>query len=316
MLDQEQELEAFKTRIDLAEYAVHALGFQLDRRASSRSYSVLRRGLEKIIVTVDDDGHQVYCNPHDNGDRGSIIDLVLRRKGLSFGHVRKELRPWIGRPASPLPFFPRLQHTPRDRQRVEDEYARMVDITQHGWLESERCIPPSLLGSARFVGRVRIDNRGNAVFPHFDQYGLCGFEKKNRGFTGFASGGTKGLWESHDRADDRCLVVAESAIDALSYAALFPDERARYRSVGGQVNDLQPVLIGAAVTDLPAGATVIAAMDNDESGHKLATMIEKAVSAAGRPDVGFRVHLPAQEGTDWNDALKASRPPPLPTVRL
>ena len=46
----------------------------------------------------------------------------------------------------------------------------------------------------------------------------------------------KGLWEPHDLPDDHCLVVAESAIDALSYAALFPDSRTRYRSIGGQLN--------------------------------------------------------------------------------
>jgi hypothetical protein len=36
---------------------------------------------------------------------------------------------------------------------------------------------------------VRIDSRGNAVFPHFDGAGLCGYEIKNQRFTGFAAGG-------------------------------------------------------------------------------------------------------------------------------
>ena len=53
---------------------------------------------------------------------------------------------------------------------------------------------------------MRIDSRGNTVFPHFDAAGLCGYEIKNRGFTGFAAGGKKGLWFSHARPDDRCLV--------------------------------------------------------------------------------------------------------------
>jgi hypothetical protein len=35
---------------------------------------------------------------------------------------------------------------------------------------------------------IRIDDYGNAVFPHYNREELCGLELKNRGFTGFASG--------------------------------------------------------------------------------------------------------------------------------
>jgi hypothetical protein len=31
----------------------------------------------------------------------------------------------------------------------------------------------------------------NAIFPHFDEFGLCGFELKISGFTAFAKGGKK-----------------------------------------------------------------------------------------------------------------------------
>ncbi len=72
----------------------------------------------------------------------------------------------------------------------------MQDAPRHPYLENERALPASLLEAERFAGRVRMDARGNAVFPHFDQEGLCGYEIKNKGFTGFSSGGTKGLWLS------------------------------------------------------------------------------------------------------------------------
>ena len=56
--------------------------------------------------------------------------------------------------------------------------------------------------------------------------GLCGYEIKNsEGFTGFASGGVKGLWLSHEESFDNCLVFYESAIDALGHAVLFPYNR-------------------------------------------------------------------------------------------
>jgi hypothetical protein len=187
---------------------------------------------------------------------------------------------------------------------------------RHAYLEEERGIPGFLLASPRFVGRVRVDDRRNAVFPHFDLSGLCGFEKKNRAFTGFSTGGVKGLWESHDQPDDNRLVLTESAIDALSYAALFPADRTRYRSIGGQVNDQQPGLIRAAALDMPTGSEIIAATDNDDAGRKLAAMIGQAVQSAGRSDLTFHIHQPQVEGSDWNDALCPSLlSRPFPTAQ-
>ena len=99
---------------------------------------------------------------------------------------------------------------------------------------------------ARFEGRIRTDDRGNAVFPHFDLEGLRGYELKNVGYTGFASGGAKVLWLSNEDASDMRMVIAESAIDALSHAVLCPDSHTRYASVGGKPNPMQPELIRAA----------------------------------------------------------------------
>ncbi len=304
----DEELDAFKSRIDLREYAA-TLGYQLDRRESSRSSSIMRNATGDKVVIKRNGPHFVYFSVRDDRDNGTIIDFVANRKRLSFGNIRKELRPWIGRSsAASLPLFTPLQPVPKDRAAVEREYSRMKLAGVLPYLEQERRIPGPLLGSPRFAGRVRVDEHRNAVFPHFDLLGLCGFEAKNRAFTGFAKGGTKGLWESHDLPDDGRLVIAESAIDALSYAALFPDAHARYRSIGGQVNPEQPALLRAAVLDLPQGSEVIAATDNDPAGHELAAMIGSAVASAGRSDLTFRVHQPANLGTDWNNALQSSFP--------
>src|SRR6266849_10535825 len=113
---------------------------------------------------------------------------------------------------------------------------------RHPYLENERCIPAEVLELERFAGRIRMDARGNAVFPHFDAEGLCGYEITNKGFTGFAAGGSKGLWFSQAKPEDNRLVFCESAIDALSHAALYPAQDTRYASIGDQVNPQQPEL--------------------------------------------------------------------------
>ena len=47
-------------------------------------------------------------------------------------------------------------------------------------LEDERHVPAALLEASGFAGRIKRDGFGNAVFPHFDLEGLCGYEIKNR----------------------------------------------------------------------------------------------------------------------------------------
>jgi hypothetical protein len=81
-------------------------------------------------------------------------------------------------------------------------------------------------------------------FPHFDAGRLAGYELKKGDFTRFATEGTKELWVSNIRIDDdciNCIVFGESAIDALSHAALFRNENICYASIGasrGAATDL------------------------------------------------------------------------------
>jgi len=297
------ELETLKSGIDLRAYAA-GQGYVWDKHESWRGSTVMRApDGDKVIIKRDSDGHYVYFSVHRDGDSGSIIDFIQNRRHLSLGGVRKELRAWAGMSASSLPAFPTLPKTGRDRIGVESQFSRMIEAPLHPYLENDRCLPAPLLEDPRFTGRIRIDAKGNVVFPHFDQQGLCGYEIKNRGFTGFASGGTKGLWSSHEEATDTRLVVCESAIDALSHAALFPAPETRYASIGGQMNPLRPELVRAAAARMPADSEIVAAMDADTEGRKLADVVRQAVELSGRTDLSFRVNEPSGF-KDWNDQLR------------
>ena len=311
----DSELESFKTNVVLRVYAA-GQGYQLDARASWRGTSVMRHPVsnDKVIIKRSMDGHYVYFSVRDDRDNGSIIDFVQHRQRLSLGAVRKELRPWIGQPPLAVPIFPPLHKTEKDRMKVEAAWARMRDATAgHPYLERERALPGALLASERFAGRVRMDDKGNAVFPHFDAQGLSGYELKNVGFTGFASGGTKALWLSHELLDDNRLVFCESAIDALSHAVLFPDDRARYASIGGKPNPQQPELIRAAAARMPVDSEIISAMDADADGGRLADVVRDAVALTGRLDLRYIKHEPFGF-KDWNLQLCDRQRAPLPTA--
>ena len=314
----DSELETFKTAIDIRAYAA-AHGYGDDLKASWKGAWVMRHPAsdDKIVVRRETDGHYLWLSNH-TGHKGSIIDFVHYLKGgsatgrIDIGAIRKELRPWIGQPPVPVPSFPALHRTPKDRIKVGTAYAKMRDATNgHPYLERRRALPASLLAEKRFAGRVRIDDKGNAVFPHFDAEGLSGYELKNVDFTSFASGGLKALWLSQEFPDDKRLVFCESAIDALSHATLFPNNHARYASIGGGLNDTQPELIRAAAARMPQDAEIVAAMDADEAGRRYSEAVRQAVERTGRSDLRFVAREP-ESFKDWNDMLRAKPHPLLP----
>lgn len=304
----DEELERFKTEINLTAYMA-GQGYAIDRKESSRNSAVMRHeNGDKLIVARGHDGHWIYFSVRDDQDNGSIIDFIQRRRPCSLGHVRLALREWTGSARPPVKaraetYAPDLEKTSQDRLAVLGEFSRMKPSGRHPWLEQERRIPADILQSSRFAGKIHTDKRNNAVFAHYDLSGLCGFEMKNRNFTGFSKGGTKGLWFSMAVKGDARLVFAESAIDALSYHALYPDERARYASIGGEMNPNQPELIRKAIEKMPDKAEIIIAMDADPPGRELAERIARIAREAGRHNV--ICHEPPEEGADWNDRLRA-----------
>lgn len=301
----DQELEGFKTGVNLSEFAA-SRGYLLDRRESSRNSAVMRHadGDKIIIARNDANGHWIYFSIRDDRDNGTVIDFLQNRGGGSLGEIRKTLRAWSGspRPAVQVSAFVReLLPVSRDRAAVLAEWERARICLSLPYLTG-RGLGPDILTLPRFSGCVRVDRRNNALFAHYDKDGLCGYELKNKNFTGFAPGGIKGLWFSKAFPTDRQLVLTESAIDGLSYHALHPDELwTRYMSTGGELNPQQPALLRGAMEKLPSGAVVLLAFDNDAAGEKLADEV-RAIAPAGRE---LRRVLPdAESGKDWNDMLK------------
>ncbi len=89
------QLERFKTEINLVEYA-QSQGYEYLTQESSANSAVLRHNSgDKILVVTDTENSGIYFSLNDDRDRGTIVDFVQHRLDLNLGEVRKELRPWL-----------------------------------------------------------------------------------------------------------------------------------------------------------------------------------------------------------------------------
>ena len=313
------ELQNFK-KIDLCEYAA-SRGFVADRRASSRHSMVMRHSNgDKLIVGCDSSGKFYYFNAKGS-DSGTIIDLVQSLDGGTLGDVRKTLRQFDGSavfqtPSPPLPF--QLQPSEYDAARVLAAWMSMKTISNgHPYLTDVRGISTDVQSHPIFRDRIRIDGRGNAVFPHFNQSGLSGFELKNGNanrttFTGFSPGGVKALACSRPRETDRIAVICETSIDMISLADLEGTKERRFFSTAGQISPMQMECLHSAISRMDQ-PKVLLAFDNDDGGRKIAAQARDALQET---DSQIIDHFPPTPGHDWNDALRASRITTSPQTQL
>jgi hypothetical protein len=303
----DSELHQFKSDIDLVQYAVDRYGYQRDKRESSRACHVLRHAgdNDKIVVRKAPDGHWTYFSVRDDRDHGTIVDFVRARSHHgSLGDVREELRQWLGTARPTLDYGrPYVPAPPRDPRAVAETFAAASGADNSPYLNT-RGIRPETLRHPRFAGTWGLGRHGNTLFVHKAGSGeITGFEIKNRGFTGFAAGGTKSAWQSAALPADRALVITESAIDALSYFQLHPElgDRTRYLSTGGAPSARQIELLDRVFAQLPSASRVVAAVDSDDAGAKLASRIEDLVRS--RSAIAYERHSPAP-AKDWNDVLR------------
>ena len=111
-----KQLEKFKTEINLVEYAT-SIGYKYLRDESSSVSAVLRHDAgDKIVVVTDTGDRGLYFSLKNDRDKGTIIDLVQRRRNLNLGEVRKELRPWLSYGDEPkAPLYAKRYPLGRDR---------------------------------------------------------------------------------------------------------------------------------------------------------------------------------------------------------
>jgi hypothetical protein len=285
------ELERFKQEISLVELASW-YGYELVKTESSHASIAMKHpDGDKIIVTTEADGHDVFFSVH--GDHsGSVIDLVMFRENVNLGGARKVLRRCL------MPGYLSSRSVIHYRPELASHdvglYGKWQKMRAYsgGYLEYRGLSVETI---ALFSKRIHLDERCNVAFRHDSLCDLSGWELKNKGFTGFASGGRKGLFgcKIGTPGETPVIVLAESAIDVMSYYQMRPLP-GYYLSFGGGLSCEQIPLLKWVTNRYPV-AQVLIATDADEQGEKYAAQIWQVRADAVRDRPG--------RGKDWNDVL-------------
>ena len=302
-----------------------AHGYSYQKKKSSANTAIMVRGSDKFTVRIGYTGKWIFCSVRDSITNGTVIDFHMHITGDNWTDTKKALDAWGGYKADnddfvlptgkfkgqklhnpkPNQYVLNLEPAEKDPDAVQKQYNKTRAVTTHPYLTNKkphgRSINHDLLTLPRFLNSFRNNEYQSVVFPHYDQDELTGFEIKNTNFTGFAKGGTKSLWSSVSNKSDTALVITETAIDALSYAQLHPQDiiNARYVSVGGGLNPVQSELIRREVEKYNY-EKVLLATDNDEGGDDIAEAISAVLENL---DTDVTLAKPPIGKNDWNKVL-------------
>lgn len=312
---QREELAQLRDAVR-CEVVLEKEGFRLDREAtaqrSARNLKYRRGSGEIIIVNHEGKG---WWDPTDSTSRGDVFKLMQHlHPDLNLGHVRRELRQMVGLEPS---YEVRTRTAPVENDaRPHRDPAWMwanrnpprQSSPAWSYLNTERGLPDTILKAAIAQNLLREGPQGTAWFAHRDNEGaFSGMEMRGPSYRGFSTGGIgKRLFrfEANPGAEVHRVVLTESAIDALSFAAMDRFSRnSLYLSTAG---GMSPESVGALKTLLAQVATrpegrLIIAVDNDRQGDAYAARFKGLAEEAGLWNGRLSPKTP---GEDWNTVLR------------
>ncbi len=264
------DFEQAKREIDLVQLAIEAYGYQILPAKSSAKQKVLRQepsGSMIIVSLRSQAGNPWYFNPHDDQDQGTVIDFLWHRENQDWKQVKEVAQRFMSE-AIPIPDFP--------TEPINPPAWPVLPLSDLSFLR-KRGIQAGTWQHPFFQRRIFQLPSGpylNLAFPLFRAKEIVGYELRNEGFKGFASGSKKGqgFWHSNlpsepDRSPQ--LLIFESALDALAYHQLCPPIETDWRvylSTGGACSPNQQVAIQQFCESLKPHRVILAA-DQDVAGQ-------------------------------------------------
>ena len=288
--DNREELELFKTQINIADVA-QDMGYEIDKKKSTRKSIVLKAGGDVIIVSRNaDNGHYIYFNANNPSDAGTIIDFVQQRTGKNLGQVRRLLRQYLQNDNG-------VQHLQVSSKEYIKNYYKAIDYFTKRWeqikkktdesnalrYKNARGLSPITLMTTQYMGYD--EETGKIVFPIFNENGICGLylTDENMKEKYFAKNSIKGIWadksikELKDK-DDVKIIITESPIDNLSLKEIATviknksDDNVLHIATLGRMGQEAKDTLKKIFRFLP-NAELLIATDADEAGQEIANEI-------------------------------------------
>lgn len=290
---QKVDFELFKQQIDLVDYAKDR-GYIKDlERSGGNSVSMYRPedgGKNRIVIyTKQRGGVDIYFNPNDGADKGTVVQFQHRRGTGEWKDTIQALQGYLGVGA---------QHVEQNKSQVaapqtvsptptrEQAVVRSFDLkplNDNGYLKS-RGLSSDTINAPEFenavFNRAYFDrNSGkqynNTVFPIKNEQGTVALIVRNEKMNKVDGTRGDGLWISNPKViepggkADR-IIIAESPIDAMSFHQLKPPadgEKRLYIGTAGNLSTGAPDTLQKLV-DRYQPRQIVMANDNDNGGFR------------------------------------------------
>ena len=264
----EFQLHVFKRNIDFVTYA-ESQDYRIDERSSSEEQFHLKKGDHRILITLAENGNQVYFTPGDDSNCGTIIDFIQRISQKNLDQIREDLRPLVTDSTNIFMLNPEKMSSKR---RFTSDSTCLVDqwnsfsTRANRYLTQDCRIPRGLMKQKRFRNLIKTDPQKNAVFALFERPILTGFLTENESLSDEHPEGTSSLWRTSNLEKAERIIITDSPIEALSHAALTGNPRDAYISISRLPSDVQLDLLDAMVARVEV--PIVNAADGFDYGYQ------------------------------------------------
>lgn len=290
-----KSFQDFRNEISIIELAL-SVGYKI-RKKDGLKWPVLKdeiSGDKIIIVNPQSTSNQGYFNPHDNNDKGTLINFIKNRLGSIFPHQNGKTE--AANINAVLYKYQNLSMPEKnllkaDIKNLVQQYSLKEFLIPDGLSELKdssylhyRGIQSQTINDALFkekIFNVKVSDYNNIGFPYYNANGdIVGFEIRNKQFKHVIEGSDRsvGIWHSNIPETLEAAVLTESPIDALSYHQIKGKKNSLYISFGGTVTSGQLETVKSIIIEANASLElkIISAVDNDEMGRTYTQKFKEA----------------------------------------
>ncbi len=297
-----QEIERFKTVINLAEFAT-SFGYKKDNEKSESNAPVLSNdsGDYIIIGRNSKDSHYLYINPQKDKDSGSIIDFVKNHTHETMEIITHRLKAWIKNPK------------PQENITVMSAIKDVIEISSI-WNKidvNDVCLARYWgFGNLSMLSKypnVKYGKDGYFYFKTQDTHGICGVEQWNQNERCLVEGSSRGVFTTGNLCEAESIIIFKNPIEMFSYKELgIP----LYNIATVSIMESIDLNIEKSIEDIIKNnlkAKIILAVADDQEGNFIVSKIKEISNTVNGNLDGIIENRPEIKGQSWHDKFIEKR---------